>query len=374
MNFKNILISAVVILTIIAGLTISIKNFAKTAFNPLCQNKNNLVFCFNNYDNFSNLRPEVNHKNSSPIEQTLTNSLPTISLNPLIIENKKIAEIPKKIEPKLETTSTIVENKIEIAKTNKIETKPIETIFAPSKSSKNITNTFYPTSQEYWNVFQGFDFSGRLKQIYNSENDEFVDNSIILRAKRELTENPLFSTTIDDERFYTKTADYAGSRIMLKERFHYGHISFQAKIPNISGILPAVWLLNQDANNFTEVDLLEVPGSEKNNVYGVTHYGPNYASLSSDHKKMNIPTLSTQFHQYDMYKTPEKISVFIDGTLLYEKNVSNAPKYNGINGLDQPLQLIINLNIGDSWAGPINDAQLPVSMIIKDMMIEEYSY
>jgi beta-glucanase (GH16 family) len=366
MKFKNILISAIVLLTIIAGLTISIKNFAKTAFNPVCQNKNNLVFCFNNFDNFSNLKQESKDKITSPI----ANVLPTINVNPVVIENKKTIEETKKIEPKIEPATT----KVEIVKAAQVETKSLDTIFATTKASKTISNTFYPTSQGYWNVFQGFDFSGRMKQIYNSENHEFVDNSIILRAKKEVTENPLYSTTIDDQRFYTKTAEYAGSKLMLKDRFQYGHISFQAKIPNISGILPAVWLLNQDANNFTEVDLLEVPGSEKNNVYGVTHYGPNYASLKSDHKKMNIPTLSTQFHKFDMYKTPEKITVFIDGTLLYEKNVSNAPKYNGINGLDQPMQLIINLNVGDAWAGPINDAQLPVSMTIKDMMIEEYSY
>jgi beta-glucanase (GH16 family) len=366
MNFKNILISAIVVLTIIAGLTISITNFAKTAFNPLCTNNINNSFCLFKFDKLSNHKQESKEK----INTAINSIVPSISVNPLVAENTKIIEEAKKTEPKIKPNET----KIDIEKIKQVESKSVEAIFAPTKSSKTISNTIYPTSQQYWDIFQGFDFSGKMKQIYNSENHEFRDNSIILSAKKELTYNPLYSTTIDDQRYYTKNADYAGSKLMLKQKFHYGHISFQAKIPNISGILPAVWLLNQDANNFTEIDLLEVPGSEKNNVYGVTHYGPNYASLSSDHRKMNIPTLSTQFHKYDMYKTPEKISVFIDGNLLYEKNVSNAIKYNGINGLDQPLQLIINLNIGDSWAGTIDDSQLPVSMTIKDIMIEEYSY
>jgi Glycosyl hydrolases family 16 len=368
MKLKNILIIAIVCLTLIAGLTLSIKNFAKTSFIPSCQN-NNLMFCINRIEQFSSdIQPLK--KNNVTASQVFNNPL-EFKPEP----SKPVIVIPN--EPQKDEINT--DKKPEVVKTQEVVTAPIDTIFKPTvvtkpKSSHSITNTYYPTSQGYWNVFEGFDFSGRMKQIYNNENHEFINNSIILKAKKELTNNPLFSTTIDDQRFYTKTAEYAGAKLMLKDRFQYGHISFQAKIPNISGILPAVWLLNQDANNFTEVDLLEVPGSEKNNVYGVTHYGPNYASLTSDHKKMNIPTLSTQFHQYDMYKTSEKISVFIDGALLYEKNVSNAPKYNGINGLDQPLQLIINLNIGDSWAGPINDAQLPVSMTIKDMMIEEYSY
>jgi beta-glucanase (GH16 family) len=327
------------------------------------------MFCINRIEQFSS--------DIQPLKK-FNGTASQVFNNPLEFkpeDTKKVIVIPS--ENKNDEIKT--DKKIEETKTQEIVTTPIDTVFKPtttskSKSNYSISSTYYPTSQGYWNVFEGFDFSGRMKQIYNTENHEFTNNSIILKAKKELTTNPLFSTTIDDQRFYTKTAEYAGAKLMLKDRFQYGHISFQAKIPNISGILPAVWLLNQDANNFTEVDLLEVPGSEKNNVYGVTHYGPNYASLTSDHRSMVIPTLSTQFHQYDMYKTPEKITVLIDGATLYEKNVSNAKKYNGINGLDQPLQLIINLNIGDSWAGPINDAQLPVAMTIKDMMIEEYSY
>lgn len=350
-------------MTLIAGLTISIKNLAKTSFNPLCQSNNTLVFCANKVDTYAYSTTNSKTQNAIP------SLIPTL-INPVIIENKK-EEI--KLDKESKKEKSVADKNTDVVKTQEIVTKSNDAIFSQQPTSKKITNTTYPTSQKYWSIFEGFDFSGKMKQIYNSSNHEFVDNSIILHAKKELTNNPVYSTKIDDQRFYTKTAEYAGSKLMLKEKFQYGHIQFEAKIPNVSGILPAVWLLNQDSNNFTEVDLLEVPGSEKNTVYGVTHYGPNYASLSSDHQKMVVPNLSTQFHKYDMYKTAEKITVKIDGILLYEKNVSNAPKYNGINGLDQPLQLIINLNIGDAWAGPIDDSKLPVSMTIKNMMIEEYS-
>ena len=365
MKLKNIIIIAIVTITIIAGLTISITNFAKTAFVPLCNN-NLLKIC--------NFKTESYATKSSP-QPSPQSPLITETISDLLTEKPKAGDKEEQIKNDLNDVEITKKIKsAEIVKTQQVVTTPIENAFKNNKGSKTISNTFYPTSQGYWDVFQGFDFSGKLKQIYNSENHEFTDNSIILRGKKELTQNPIYSTTVDNERFYTKTADYAGARLSLKDKFQYGHISFKAKIPNISGILPAVWLLNQDGNNFTEVDLLEVPGSQKNMVWGVSHYGPNYTSLTTDANKMYVPNMSTQFHQYDMYKTPEKIQVFIDGALLYEKNVSNAIKYNGINGLDQPMQLIINMNIGDAWGGVIDDSQLPVAMTIKDMMIEEYSY
>jgi beta-glucanase (GH16 family) len=237
------------------------------------------------------------------------------------------------------------------------------------------SSVVYPTTVDYWNVIEGFDYSGNLKQIYNKENFEFKNGEIIMKAKKELTTNPVYSDKIDDERFYTKTAPYAGTKFILKDKFQWGHISFTAKFPNSSGTMPAIWLFDEvKGKHFTEIDLFEIPGSEKNNVYGVTHYGTDFKNFKSDHKSMNIPTLSTSYHKYDVYKTPEKVVTMIDGKIVYERNISNSVLSNGVNGLNEPLNLVMNLNIGDKWAGSIDDSKLPATMSIKDMTIEKYNY
>jgi Glycosyl hydrolases family 16 len=244
-----------------------------------------------------------------------------------------------------------------------------------SKLVKTPSKTVKPNSNEYWNVFEGFDYSGNLKQIYNKDNHQFVDNQMILNGKKEVTQNPVYSTTIDDERFYTKTAPYSGSRLVLKDKFQYGHISFKAKFPNSSGTMPAFWLFDEVKDkHFTEVDLFEIPGSEKNNVYSVIHYGKTFKEFKSEHKLKNIPSLTSEFNQYDVYRTPNKIVTLINGELLFEKDITNSALSNGVNGLREPLSLTVNLNIGDKWAGPIDDSKLPAKMVLQDLTVEQYNY
>jgi Glycosyl hydrolases family 16 len=240
---------------------------------------------------------------------------------------------------------------------------------------KTPSSVVKPINASFWTVQEGFDYSGNLKQIYDKNNHSFTDGTITLGAKKELTTNPVFSTKIDDERFYTKTAPYQGTKLILNDKFQYGHISFNAKFPNSSGTMPAFWLFDEvKGQHYTEVDLFEIPGSEVGNIYTGTHYGQDFKTLKSDFSFKNNNTLFSQFHKYEVYKTPTKIVTLLDGQLIKEINVSNKTLPNGINGFNQPLNLIMNLNIGDKWAGAIDDSKLPTQMIIKDMIIENFSY
>jgi Glycosyl hydrolases family 16 len=240
---------------------------------------------------------------------------------------------------------------------------------------KTPSSTVRPVTANSWNIIEGFDYSGNLKQIYDKNNLSFDDGTITMGAKKELTQNPVYSTTIDDERFYTKSAPYQGTKLIMKDKFQYGHISFVAKLPNSSGTMPAIWLFDEVKNqHYTEVDLFEIPGSEPGKLYTGTHYGQDFKTLKSDFSFKTVNTMSSEFHKYEVYKTPTKIVTLIDGQLIKEISVSNKTLPNGINGFNQPLNLIMNLNIGDKWAGAIDDTKLPTQMVIKEMVIENYSY
>ena len=235
-----------------------------------------------------------------------------------------------------------------------------------------------PNNVSFWDIYQGFDQSGRLKQVYTGDNVAFEKNNIILEAFNEPTENPLYATGIDDERIYTKTAPYSGGKLILKEKFLYGHIGFMGKFPNSPGTMPSMWLFDEsktgDDKFYTEIDLLEIPGSEKGNMYTGTHWGVDYQSLKKDFSKLYVRNVANTFHKYDIYKSPSKVVVLVDGILIKEISTSNKKLPNGTNGFNQPLNLIINMNVGDVWGGEIDDTKFPHKFVINNLIIEKYKY
>jgi beta-glucanase (GH16 family) len=242
---------------------------------------------------------------------------------------------------------------------------------------KKITS-IKPNSLSYFTVNEGFDYSGRLKQVYTSDNVTFNKNLIILEAFNDTTANPMYAEGIDDERVYTKSAPYSGGKLTLKDKFLYGRISFTAKFPNSPGTMPSFWLYDEVKSgpnkHYTEIDLLEIPGSEKGNMYSGIHWGIDYQSLKKDFKKRFVPNVATAFHKYDIYKTPNYVSIYVDGKLLNSITTSDKKLSNGVNGFKQPLNLIMNMNVGDVWGGEIDNTRFPHRFIIKDLVIENYKY
>jgi beta-glucanase (GH16 family) len=347
--------------------TVAVQRYSQTFFNRITNSRycpasttltNNL--CKSNTETYGNFSSEfINLCLVDYDAQTCLTSR---------IANDKFNAITNKIKPIVTTTS------IPPAVTPSVTPKVVNGYNATSLI-KTPSSVAKPTNASFWTVQEGFDYSGNLKQIYDKNNHSFVDGTITLGAKKELTTNPVYSTKIDDERFYTKTAPYQGTKLILNDKFQYGHISFTAKFPNSSGTMPAIWLFDEvKGQYYTEVDLFETPGSEIGNIYSGTHYGQDFKTLKSDFSFKNNNTLFSQFHKYEVYKTPTKIVTLLNGQLIKEINVTNKTLPNGINGFNQPLNLIMNLNIGDKWAGAIDDSKLPTQMIIKDMVIENYSY
>jgi hypothetical protein len=238
---------------------------------------------------------------------------------------------------------------------------------------QEVVRTIMPNSPDYFNNWEGYDYSGNFKQVYDKYHQDFNSNEISIAASKKWTTNPQYNPSSIDPRYNKEGSTYGGGQLMLKERFTRGHISFEAKLPNFKGAMPAIWLLNRDnPNYFAEIDCFETPGSESNNIYSVTHYGTKLGSIKTDYKLKKVSNISTTFNKFDIYKTSNKVVTLINGELLYERNL-NETLSNGINGLDAPMEFVMNFNIGDKWAGsPINDSMLPYAMTIKDLKVEFY--
>ena len=248
-----------------------------------------------------------------------------------------------------------------------------EIIFDQKPLKKQAYKETWVNSFSQFNNFKGFDYTGKLKQVYNTENQYQQNGSFFVTAQKKNTINPLYNSTSGESRLNTYSAPYSGGRLELKEKFQFGHLQIRAKLPNISGTLPAFWLINNDpAEGYSEIDMLEVPGTEKGNAYSAVHWGSNQSVLKNKWGVRKMPTISNDYHWYDIYRFPDYAVVLYDGVKVmeYDPRVSQLP--NGRIPLNDPMNLIINFNIGDKWAGQMDDNKLPAAIEIKEISIRHY--
>ena len=128
--------------------------------------------------------------------------------------------------------------------------------------------------------------------------------------------------------------------------FTYGYVSATAKIAPGQGMWSAIWMLPQDHNDNVELDLFENLGRLPYYDTSTYHWGSNYyqvpGNVSSD--------LTAAFHTYGVDWEPDHITWYLDGVAL--GTFSNASVIS-----NRAMYLIMNLDVGGSWAGPLNGTQ-----------------
>jgi beta-glucanase (GH16 family) len=272
-------------------------------------------------------------------------------------------------------TSVIVFTAISLTKISNINTEAQrpEIVFNQNEiKQKPYKETFANQLDDYDN-FVGFDYTGKFKQIYNQDNQYQQNGSIFISAQKKDTINPMYDNESNDARINTYSADYSGGKLVLKEKFQYGHLQIRAKVPNIAGTLPAFWLINEEPHEgYAEIDIMELPGSEKANAYSSIHWGPNQSNTNNQWGVRNMPTISDRYHWYDLYRFPDRIVVLYDGVKVLEVDPRISQLANGKIPLNDPMSVILNFNIGDKWSGQLEDKQLPAAIEIKELTIRHY--
>ncbi len=254
-----------------------------------------------------------------------------------------------------------------------LTSKASEVVFDQSRLKRTPYKETYADDLSYFENFLGFDYTGKFKQIYNKENQYEKNGSIFISAQQKYTVNPTFNYQSTDKRANTYDAQYSGGKLILKEKFQYGHLQIKAKVPNIPGTLPAFWLINMDdPSSYGEIDLLEVPGSEKGNAYAAIHWGKDQSSLKNKWGMRKMPTISTESHWYDVYRFPDYIAVLYDGVKVLELDPRVSALPNGKIPLNEPMKLVMNFNIGDKWAGTMDNSKLPAAIEVEEVSIRHY--
>lgn len=229
--------------------------------------------------------------------------------------------------------------------------------------------------RDAWSFEKGFVRNNEL-QWYQAENAICRDGVLIIIARREKKENPLYEEGSHDWRRAREYAEYTSSSLKTqgKKEFLYGRFVVRAKIPTADGSWPAIWTLGREMEwpSCGEIDLMEYF-----RVDGVPHILANTAWGSEERWKARWDTSKTplshftakdpdwtdKFHIWRMDWDETSIRLYLDDELLNETQLSetqNGQLGNLANPFKQPHYLLLNLAIGGQQGGIPDDQAFPL--------------
>ena len=194
----------------------------------------------------------------------------------------------------------------------------------------------------------------------NNEEQAYVDSEENIKVE----DGKLVITPVKKD---DPSAKYTSGRVNTQDKhtFTYGYFECRAKVPAGHGFLPAFWMMpNQESlygqwPRCGEIDIMEVVGDETDVAYGTIHYGYPQKSSQGKHKATG-KDYAEDFHTYGIDWEPGKLTWYIDGVKYYEE----SDWYTGIDGqepvsypapFDQPFYLILNLAVGGTWPGEVDE-------------------
>jgi beta-glucanase (GH16 family) len=198
------------------------------------------------------------------------------------------------------------------------------------------------------------------------ENIRQENGSLVIEGRKEKFKNPGYKPGADpkNRRSGAEFADYTAASINTDgiAGFLYGRIEVRAKLPQGKGIWPAIWMMgtNHSAAGWPrcgEIDIMEFVGKEPDKVHATVHwFGTNkHQSLGS---RITTKEPYADFHLYAVEWYPDRMDFYFDKEKYFTYPIAKAGE-----GPENPFHkahyLLINLALGGSWGGPMDDAVLP---------------
>jgi beta-glucanase (GH16 family) len=234
--------------------------------------------------------------------------------------------------------------------------------------SEEFNTTGLPDKSK-WDYEVGF-VRNRELQYYTRdrlENARVENGMLIIEGRKEQYRNPSFKAGTDpakDSKRGREFADYTAASLITfkKASFLYGRIEVRAKLPQGRGVWPAIWMLGTNHNSVGwpkcgEIDIMEFVGKEPDKVHATVHYWKD-GKHASKGDRITAPAPFNDFHVYALEWHPDRMDFFFDQTKYFTfsiDTVGTGPD----NPFRKPHYLLINLALGGSWGGPMDDSVLP---------------
>jgi beta-glucanase (GH16 family) len=217
-----------------------------------------------------------------------------------------------------------------------------------------------------WDYEEGFLRNGEA-QFYTRarlENARIAKGSLIIEGRKEHLKNPQFKPGSKRPEFLTYTA--ASITTAGKVSWLYGRLEMRAKLPSGKGVWPAFWTLGANDPQVHwpacgEIDIMEFVGKEPDVSHATVHWGRPHKSQGG---KTTLPKLTDDFHIFAVEWFPDHMDFFLDKTKYFTFKNDQANDAQLGNAFQKPHFIKLNLALGGSWGGQIDDASLPAQFII----------
>ena len=222
-----------------------------------------------------------------------------------------------------------------------------------------------------WGYEEGFVRNGEA-QFYTRarrENARVENGRLIIEARKEPWPTPGNSPGAATASADHPAAGYTSASIttLHKESALYGRLEMRAKLPRGQGVWPAFWSLGENIGSVGwprcgEIDVMEFVGHDPTWIYGTLHWGDPGKQTSSGGKAA-VQNSGDAFHVYAVNWDPARIEFFVDDHRYHVVDLAKAD-LGPYNAFHLPHYLMLNLALGGSWGGKIDDAILPQQLVV----------
>lgn len=191
-----------------------------------------------------------------------------------------------------------------------------------------------------------------------TENLRVEDGCLVIEARKEQYENNEYTSA----RIYSKG----------KREFTYGKLEARILLPAGQGTWPAFWTLGNRGNwpNCGEIDIMEHTGNVPNRIMGTLHTVKDKYGSRSSRTYTGIENIENNFHVYGCEWTCEEksgkdvIRFYVDD-VVYSEQVEEVVDDDDYWPFNRPNYFIINLALGGTLGGNINDAIFDNPVLMK---------
>ena len=219
----------------------------------------------------------------------------------------------------------------------------------------------------FWDTETGH-LRNRELQYYAPANVVVQGGVLSLQARRERVPNAAHVPGSSGWRTRSASSRFTSGSIVTRGRVHFGRYEFVARAPAGPGMWPAIWLLHEREGEYGEIDLFEAVGKHPGIAWAGVHWGREARTRRHRNGSLPVPGMEGSWRTHTLEWTPQLIRVLVDGQEMFRFDPGEAASA-GFDPLRQPMRLRINLALGGSWGGPLDEARLPASFDIASIRI-----
>lgn len=223
-----------------------------------------------------------------------------------------------------------------------------------------------------WDYEEGF-IRNQESQYYTRERKENVrvaNGVLVIEGRKEDFKNPGYKPGSAKWNEQRESASYTSGSIntLGKAAFQYGRVEVRAKVPQGKGQWPAIWMMGTNRTDLGwprcgEIDIMEYVGKMPDTIHANNHFANPAIEDRAEHQsagggKITLNQPYKDFHLYAIEWNADTIRFFVDDK-PYAKLVIDTAGKGPDNPFRKPHYLLLNLALGGTWGGEIDDKMLP---------------